>query len=241
MLGYPDQSAHFADESVSLARKLRHAPSLAHSLTYVCDSVIMRGDFARVIAIATEILQLSDEHGFVQARAVALTFLGWALAFSTEKAEAMVRLEEGLNIWDRMGAVINLPRSLCLMAEACMQAGRYTEGLTHIDRALHVASRSREEWYTPRLYQVRAEILINVRGPGDDGVEQTLRHALAVARQHDARGWELKVATTLARLWHNGGRPEQARALLSSIYNWFTEGFDTPDLKEAKALLDELT
>jgi predicted ATPase len=153
----------------------------------------------------------------------------------------MVRLEEGLNIWDRMGAVINLPRSLCLMAEACMRAGRYTEGLAHIDRALHVASRSQEEWYTPRLYQVRAEILINVRGPGDDGVEQTLRHALAVARQHDARGWELKVATTLARLWHNGGRPEQARALLSSIYNWFTEGFDTPDLKEAKALLDELT
>jgi class 3 adenylate cyclase/predicted ATPase len=241
MLGYPDQSAHFADESVSLARKLRHAPSLAHSLTYVCDSVIMRGDIARVIAIATEILQLSDEHGFVQARAVALTFLGWALAFSTEKAEAMVRLEEGLNIWDRMGAVINLPRSLCLMAEACMRAGRYTEGLAHIDRALHVASRSREEWYTPRLYQVRAEILINVRGPGDDGVEENLRHALAVARQHDARGWELKAATTLARLWHDGGRPQQARALLSSIYNWFTEGFDTPDLKEAKALLNELT
>ena len=71
-------------------------------------------------------------------------------------------------------------------------------------------------------------------------VEQDLRHALAVARQHDAKGWELKAATTLARLWQNGGRPEQARALLSPIYNWFTEGFDTLDLKEAKALLEQL-
>jgi class 3 adenylate cyclase/predicted ATPase len=240
LVGYPERAARFAREAVNLARRLQHAPSLAHSLTYACDTLITRGDVARVKLTAMEILKLSDEYGFVQPRAVALIFLGWALAFAGERTEAIVRLKEGLSIWDRMGAVINLPRSLCLMAEACMWAGHYNEGLEQVDRALHVASKSQEIWYNPRLYEIRAGILLNAGDPDNEAVERNLRHALAMARQQGAKGWELKSATTLARLWHGGGRRAQARDLLAPVYGWFTEGFDTLDLKEAKALMEQL-
>jgi predicted ATPase len=219
---------------------LRHPPSLAGGLWLVGGSQARRGDGAAVIASATELLGLSEEHGLPQSRANALILLGWALAQSGKPAEGLVQLREGLGIYNKMGARLYLTRYLSLAAETCLAARRYSEGLEQVARALDVASETGEQFDVSRLYQVRAELLLHAHGPGDEAVEASLRQALAVARQQSAKGWELPAATSLGRLWLRRGRRDDARNLLAPVYGWFTEGFDTQDLKKAKALLDEL-
>jgi class 3 adenylate cyclase/predicted ATPase len=239
-LGYAARAIRFAGEGVALARKLGHAPSLAIALSVSCDAQTARGDGAAVIAGATESLELSEEHGLPLYRAVALIYLGWALARSGETAEGIARLEEGLGILAQIGNRFRITGYLCLMAESDLLARHYAEGLEQIARALDIAAETGEGLYVPRLYQVRGELLLCAHGPSDEGAEASLRQALAVAQQQGAKGWELRAATSLARLWGEQGRRAEARDLLAPVYGWFTEGFDTADLKEAKALLDEL-
>jgi predicted ATPase len=129
---------------------------------------------------------------------------------------------------------------LCIMAESQLLAGRHVEGLEKVAQALDLAAETGEHFYLSRLHGLRAELLLHGYGLADEGVELSLRQALAVARQQAAKGWELRAATSLARLRGDQGCRAEARDLLAPIYGWFTEGFDTPDLKEAKALLDEL-
>ena len=133
-----------------------------------------------------------------------------------------------------------MTRFLCLAAETYLAAQRYWEGLEHVARALDLASEIGEQFYVPQLHHVRAELLLHAHGTADEAVEASLQKALSVARQQGAKGWELRAARSLARLRGQQGRRTEARDLLSPIYRWFTEGFDTADLKEAKALLDEL-
>jgi predicted ATPase len=239
-LGYPARAMRSEAKAVTLARRLLHAPSLAQALRAVCQSQVARGDRAAVIATATELLGLSEEHGPAPLRAFALVFLGWALGRSGETAEGIVRLEEGLATLSKTGTQADMTRCFCLMAETHLATGGCGEGLDEVARALDFAAETGEEYYLPRLHQVKAELLLHAHGPGDEAVEASLRQALAVARQQSAKGWELPAATSLARLWFDRGRRDVARELLTPIYGWFTEGFDTPDLKEAKALLDEL-
>jgi predicted ATPase len=183
---------------------------------------------------------LSDEAGLPQARAIALINLGWALARSGQTAEGIARLEEGLGLYARMGFRQSPSPCLGLLAESLLAAGRHAEGLEQVDRAFDIATEIGEQYYVPRLHAVRAELLLQAHGSDSEAAEASLRQAVAAARQQDARGWELQAATSLARLWLDRGRGDAARELLAPIYGWFTEGFDTPDLVKAKALLDEL-
>ena len=112
--------------------------------------------------------------------------------------------------------------------------------MEHVAQALDLASEIGEQFYVSRLHQMRAELLLHSHGPADDVVEASLWKSIAVARRQSAKGWELRATTSLARLWLDRGRRDDARNLLAPVYGWFTEGFDTSDLKEAKALLDEL-
>jgi predicted ATPase len=192
------------------------------------------------VASATELLALGEELKHPQSRANALISLGWALGQSGEAAEGIVRLEEGLGIYRSMGARLYMTRYLSLAAETYLAAQRYPEGLEQVARALDLASEIGERFYMPRLHHVRAKLLLHVHGAGGEAVEGSLQQALAAARQQDAKGWELQAATSLARLWLERGRRNDARNLLAPVHGWFTEGFDTPDVKEAKALLDEI-
>jgi predicted ATPase len=239
-MGYPVRSTQLEGEAVALGRRLRHAPSLTHALWFTCDAQAERGDAASVMDTATQLLRLSEEHGFSHHRANASVFLGWALARSGEAADGIARLEEGIGALVKMGAQVNLTRSLCLMAEAHLSARHYAEGLDHAVKALKIASETGEEWYVSRLYRVRAELLLHAYGADDETVEMNLRNALSVARQQGGKGLELRAGISLARLWLDSERRDDARNLLAPTYGWFTEGFDTPDLKEAKALLEEL-
>jgi predicted ATPase len=238
--GYPVCAACSEEKAVTLARKLKDAPSLAHALWLACESRAARGDGAAVLEAARELLSLSEQNALSQPGAYALIFLGWSLARSGDLAEGIERLEEGLDTLRRMGVRSYLTRSLCLMGESLLTARRYAEGLDQVARGLDIAMETGEQWYVSRLHQVRAELLLHVHGLGDAAVEASLRQALAVAQQQGARGWELRAATSLAHLWLDRGDREAASNLLAPIYGWFTEGFDTPDLRNARVLLDAL-
>jgi predicted ATPase len=144
-----------------------------------------------------------------------------------------------LEILQRIGASIFMPRAGCLMADAHLMVHRYREGLGHVARALRFTETG-DQTCLARLYHLRAELLLHLHGTGDAKVEASLRQAIAVAQRQEAKGWELPAATSLARLWVECSRRSEARDLLAPIYGRFTEGFDTPDLQAAKALLDAL-
>jgi class 3 adenylate cyclase/predicted ATPase len=239
-LGYTERAVRLDRDAIALARRLGHVPSLAQALWHCCDTLVLLDDVSAVLAAATESLRLSDEHALSIHRAHALVFLGWALSRIGDMAEGIVRLEQGLAAFAAMGARVNLNRSLCLFGESLLIAGRYCDGLEQISRGLGLAAETGERWYVSRLYGLRAELMLHARGPADPEVENSFRKAIAVAREQGARGWELRAATSLARLWGEQGRRAEARELLAPVYGWFTGGFDTPDLKAAAALLAEL-
>ena len=122
-----------------------------------------------------------------------------------------------------------------------LAAGRYSDGLAVVAQAFDALVRTGEHSYLSRLRGLRGELLLHANGSADEAGERALRQALSVAREQDAKGWELSAATSLARLLGERGRRTEAYDLLAPVYGWFTEGFDTADLKESKALLDELT
>ncbi len=239
-LGYPGRALSSEADAVALARRLEHAPSLAHALWLACEARAARGDAGAIIARAREPLELSEEQRLPQPRANLLILLGWAEARSGETAAGISKLEEGLGIMTKLGVRAFLTRSLCLMAEALSVAGRYAEGLQRVTQALDIATETGDVCYVPRLHQTRAELLLHAGVRDEEAAEVSLRQALAVARQQGAKGYELRAATRLARLWQDSGRRDAARDLLAPVYGWFTEGFATPDLKDAKTLLDAL-
>jgi predicted ATPase len=149
-------------------------------------------------------------------------------------------MEETDQLRTRMGGISHLTFAQGLRAEALLSAGRYAEALGHAERALATAAEIRERAYLSRLHRVRRVLLLHLRGGADPEAEASLQQALAVAREQDAKGWEIGAATDLARLWAGQSRRAEAQALLASIYGRFTEGFDMPILQEAKALLDQL-
>jgi class 3 adenylate cyclase/predicted ATPase len=238
--GYPERAQRLAIDGIAFARELAHPPSLANSLWRACEVFAMCEDAEAVLATATELVELTDVHGLPQPRVHAFSYLGWALARSGGTAEGLARLQEGERQLTAMGAVVHATFVLGLRADGLLAAGDYAEGLEKIDRALAIAAEGGEHVYLALLHRIRAKLLVHARGASDPAVEASLKQALAIARQQEAKGFELGAAVTLARLWVEAGRRDEARDLLAPLYGWFTEGFDTPDLMEARALLDEL-
>lgn len=235
-LGYPEQAMRFQEQATALARRLGHIPSLAQALSLSCELRKELRDASTLTDTATELLALSEKHALPQFRATALMFLGWGQA----NAAGITLLEQELVGWKQMGLKVYLTRNMCLLAESCLLTGSWTEGVEVITEALAIASQTKEQWYAAPLHQLRAELLLRVHGVVE-AAETELQVAVRVARQQAAKGWELRAAMSLARLWRDQGRRDEARELLAPVYGWFTEGFDTRDLKEAKALLDELS
>jgi class 3 adenylate cyclase/predicted ATPase len=239
-LGQPGRGVQFERDARKLAQRLQHPPSLAHGLWFVGEAQVARRDVAAAMATSRELLALCDEHRLPQPRATGLMFFGWALAHRGDVAEGIHHLEEGLGIWNRLGARAYLARAICLQAEAYLQAGRYSDGVQLVDLALATAAEIGDEGYIPKMHIVRASLLVHCGRSNVEAAETSLQRGIAVSRTQGARAWELRASTSLARLWRDQGKRTEARELLAPIYGWFTEGFDTSDLKEAKALLEEL-
>jgi predicted ATPase len=155
-----------------------------------------------------------------------------------EVAEGISLLRSGLSAYRATGAEAILPYYIALLARACEISRRIDEGLTLLDEALQIVERIEERWFAAELYRHKGQLL--QRQGHTEAAEELYCRALSIAQEQEAKLWELRAAASLARLRRDQGRHAEARDLLAPVYGWFTEGFDTPDLKEAKALLDEL-
>jgi adenylate cyclase len=238
-LGYPDQALQHSQQALALARELEHAFSLADVLCFAgCIFNQMRRDARAVRRDAEELIQLSKGMGFSSFGGTATSYRGAALTWLGQGQAAIAHMHEGLATRQSIGAQCHKPGILAALAEAQALAGRLEEGLATLTKALDLVGQTDERHWEAELRRLRGELLQQT----DDETEAqaSLERAIEVARRQKAKSWELRATTSLARLWRKQGRVDEARQVLVGIYGWFTEGFDTPDLQEAKALLEEL-
>ena len=239
-LGYPEYAVREARSAIELSRRLEHAPSLAHALLFVGDWQVAMNDHLGTKETADELLTLANDHDMQQSRAVAERLLGWAACQAGDVSRGIQRQEQALADWQRLGTRVYLPLQLSLLAESYLLAGRYDEAIAALDKALAVARATGEWLHVPKIHMVRAQAFADAPDGDASLIEASLAQAFEVASRQNAKMWQLRAATGMARLRREGGRNKEAADLLAPIYNWFTEGFDTPDLIAAKALLDEL-
>ena len=166
-------------------------------------------------------------------------FLGWALSELGDNENGMARAREGLAAYEATGAALVRPHFLALLAEALAGSGQIEKGLGLLAEAQTLVEDTKESYYEAEIYRLEGVLRIK-RGDSPVTVESCYQRALAVARCQHAKTWELRTATDLARLWRDQGRNQEARDLLRSVYDWFTEGFDCPDLRDANQLLKKL-
>jgi predicted ATPase len=185
-------------------------------------------------------ISLAKEQGFPLWIAIGFVLRGWALVHQGQAQEGIAQIEQGLRAHRATGAEMSRPYFLALLAEAHGTIGEPEAGLAVLTEALTLVGTTGERWYEAELYRLKGELLMQRSSDNRAEAETCFHHALEIARNQQAKSFELRAATSLARLWQQQGKRQEAHDLLASVYNWFTEGFDTADLKDAKTLLDEL-
>jgi predicted ATPase len=238
-LGFPDQASAWSSAAVAEARRLAHAPSLALSLWVGAILLSLVGDDAALDEHADELVSVAAEQGFSLYRAVGSIYRGWVKVKSGDVAEGISLLRSGSTAYRATGAKAVMPHFVALLAKGCEIAGQIEEAVTNIDEGLQIIERTGERWLAAELNRHKGQLLLRQGHP--EAAEERFRKALSIAAEQGAKLWKLRAAVSLARLRRDQGRRAEARDLLAPVYGWFTEGFRTPDLKEAKALLDELT
>jgi class 3 adenylate cyclase/predicted ATPase len=249
LLGYPDQACSQSQEAQALAGELSHPFSRAEALGYAAWLAIFRRE-AKVVQAQTEALQaLAQEHAFLYWLSQGAILEGWACVVQGQE-RGIAQMSEGLATYRATGSEVARPYYLALLAEAYGYVEEPEEGLGMLTEALEAVHTMGGHYYEAELYRLQGTLVLHARHP-HSALEGGLSHAaeaeacfhqaLTVARQQQAKALELRAAMSLARLWQQQGKRDAARELLAPIYGWFTEGFDTADLQEAKALLEELS
>jgi predicted ATPase len=239
-LGYPDQGLVRSHEAVTLAQHSGHPFSLGFALCWAGVFHQWRCEVRAVHERAEAAINLATEQGFPQWRAQGAILRGWALAQQGRAQEGIAQIEQGLRAFRATGAEIERSYFLALLAEAHGTMGQPAEGLMTLAEALTLVDTTGERWYDSELYRLKGVLLLQQSSANQADAETCFHHALDIARNQQGKSFELRAATSLARLWQRQGKRQEAHDLLAPVYNWFTEGFDTADLKDAKALLDEL-
>jgi tetratricopeptide (TPR) repeat protein len=236
-LGYIDEARHRGSEALVEARRLS-PHNLVFALCHAWYANWAIGSVDAMLRSAEEVVAISGDHGFELWLGAGKVFQGWCLSRDGQWAEGIPLLKEGIASVRATGCILLLPFFLTRFAEACRLAGQLDEGLERLDEAFEVAKSTQECWAEADMHQLRGTLLVDLQEHG--AAEESYRRALAVAHGQSAKFWELRAATSLARLWRDQGKRIEARELLAPVYNWFTEGFDTPVLQDAKNLLDQL-
>ena len=239
-LGHVEQARLRRNEVLSEARRLSpYTVAFATTVTWVVDWAAHRAhSAARVLASADEALAISAEQGYPLWLAFANAMRGWSLTALGQPTEGLKVLQDGIVGTRATGARLWLSFFLTLLADAYAMAGLPRDGLKPLAEAAELMGTTQERWAEAETHRLRGGLMQSL---GEEAAsEDCYRHALDVARRQSAKFWELRVANDLARLWRDQGKRDEARELLAPVYDWFTEGFDTLDLKEARALLDEL-
>jgi adenylate cyclase len=240
LLGYPDQALRHSHEACTLAEELAHPFTLAYmfaSLAMVHQFRRAREEARRHAEAATRICR---EQGVPYWLAVGLILQSWAGATRPQPAEQIPAMHKGMAIYRATESAVWLPYFLTLLAETYGAASQPDAGLRFLDEARTVMESTQERFYESEVHRVQGALVLAQAVDQHAQAETCFQHALDVARRQQAKSWELRAAMSLARLWQQQGKRAEARALLAPVYGWFTEGFDTADLQEAKTLLDEL-
>jgi predicted ATPase len=262
LLGYPDQALDSMNKALDLAQELSHPFSLGSALMLAAQLHQLRREAGTVLERADASIAFGVEHGLPQLLSWASVWRGWAIAKCGRRQDGIAQIRENLAIQRAMGSEIIRPHALGVLAEELGEAGNVADGLTAIDEAMRTVECTGEGYYEAELHRRRGELLLrsaadaqaagaqaastspgpevgNLQSEGD--AEKSFRQAIDIARRQQAKSFELRAAMSLARLYGKQSKKKEACRILKDAYDWFTEGFDTPDLLEAKALLEEMS
>jgi class 3 adenylate cyclase/predicted ATPase len=240
LLGYPAQALARLHDALALAHALSHPYSLAFARSWAAIVSQCRRDVPAVHEQAEAAVALSTEQGFPFWVAMGTIFRGWALAMQGQGEEGMAQVRQGTTAWRATGATLGIPTFYTLLAEVADHLGHAEDGLQALAEAQSLVEQQEERWWEAEVYRLRGVLLLRQPGTPQAEAETCFQQALEVASRQEAKSLELRAAMSLARLWQQQGKRAEACDLLAPIYGWFTEGFDTADLQEAKALLDAL-
>ena len=239
-LGYPEAALDDAEEALKNARQIGQAATLMYALALCLFTQIKCRNYALASTQAHEVIALAEEKGSLLWKAFGMADQGCVLAQTGRASDAINMLTSSLTAFRPMRATLGGPFYLSCLAHAHAKLGRFEEAWHFADKAIVAVKTTKEKWWEAEIVRVGGEIALISPEPDAAKAEAYFQHALTVARQQQAKSWELRAAMSVARLWRDQGKRDEARVLLAPVYGWFTEGFDTLDLKEAKALLDEL-
>ena len=240
LLGYPDQAAARTREALALARSLDHPFGLSYACHLAAGLHQWRREHQMVQDLEDEALAHDTEHGFGLLLTAGMIQRGWLLAERGQREAGLAQIREGLARHREIGAAVLVPAVLALVAETHQKLGRPVEGLSALAEALMATRQSGQHYWEAELHRLTGVLTLQAGASATGDAESYFLRAIEIARRQRARSLELRAATSLSRLWAANRNVTEAHALLSGVYGWFTEGFDTADLTEAKSLLEEL-
>ena len=241
VLGYPTRAVQAMERTVAHARGLEHPYSVAITLLFAAQLSQLRRDPKSARTQAEAAIAVSRDHDLDAVELWCLLPRGWALAEQGEVTKGIADIREGMERRRAHGIGAVWPWFLAIFADACGALGQLEEGLGALEEALQWVQRNDERLYEAEVYRIRGELLLKQDVPDTAEAEQCFQRALQVARQQQAKSWELRAAMSLSRLWQQEGKHDDARELLMPVYGWFAEGFDTADLQDARELADRLS
>ncbi len=240
VLGYPVAAVADTDRALKDARELGQAVTFIYALIHASLINILCGNYAAANAQLDEALALADEKSVAFLKASGMLLKGYGLAVAGKASDAAQMITSGLTAYRSTGATLYVPLHLSYLTRAYAQVGQFDDAWRCIGEAMTAMATTKERWCEAEVNCTAGEIALKSSAPDVAKAQAYFERALAVAREQQAKSWELRAAMSMGRLWRDQGKRNEARDLLAPVYGWFTEGFDTLDLKEAKALLDEL-
>jgi predicted ATPase len=240
LLGYPEAALADAEQALKEAREIRQAAALMYALIFTSLTHMLCGNYAAASAQSDEVVALASEKGALLFKAIGILNQGCVLPLTGKAADAVQMITSGITALRSTGATFRLPLYLPYLATAYAELGQFDDAWRCIAEAMTAIETTKETWFEANVCRMAGKVALKAPEPDAPKAEVFFERALAVARAQQAKSWELRAAMSMARLWRDQGKRDEARELLAPVYGWFTEGFDTLDLKEAKALLDEL-
>jgi class 3 adenylate cyclase/predicted ATPase len=241
LLGYPDAAIADAEHALTHAREIGHAASLMYALSLGLFARYECGNYANASAVADELGVLAEKKGTLYWKATSLMHQGCIRSLNVQPSDAVRMLTDGFAAQKLTGATLWVPFALSHLARAYTELGKIEDAWRTIREAITTVEGTKERWCEAEVHRTAGEIALELPEPNRAEAQMYIDRALQIARQQQAKSWELRAATSMARLWRDKGKRTEARDLLAPVYSWFIEGFDTRDLKDAKALLDALS
>jgi predicted ATPase len=240
LLGYPELALADAKRIITDAQEINHGPTSMYALLSSAIINNQCGNYAAASKQADELVAFATQKGAGFWKVYGMLYQGFGLALTGNPMTAVQNIISAIDVYRSMGSTLNLPEYLCYLAKAHAQLCQMDDAWRCVDEAKAIMWASGETWFEAELHRVSGEIALMGGNPDAEKAEAYFQHAVSVVRQQQAKSFELRAAMSMARLWRDQGKRNEARELLAPVYGWFTEGFDTLNLKQAKALLDEL-